>query len=56
MKINISLFCEIAFKKGIRLSSNGRVHLSTAHTENDLEKTLEVFKHSLIELKQKLSR
>lgn len=49
-------FCEIAFKKGIRLSSNGRVHLSTAHTENDLEKTLEVFKHSLIELKQKLSR
>ncbi|MBL06409.1 MAG: hypothetical protein CL773_00880 [Chloroflexi bacterium] len=48
-------FCEIAFKKGIRLSSNGRVHLSTSHTENDIEKTLEMFKLSLIELKQKLA-
>ena len=45
-------FCQIAFHKGIRLSSNGRVHLATTHTENDIEKTLEMFKLSLLEMKK----
>ena len=39
------------FKKGIRLSSNGRVHLSTSHSLEDIEETLKKIKLSLIELK-----
>ena len=45
------IFCEIMFKKGIRLSSNGRVHLSTSHSLEDIEETLKKIKSSLIELK-----
>jgi len=45
------IFCEIMFKKGIRLSSNGRVHLSTSHSLEDIEETLKKIKLSLIELK-----
>jgi len=44
-------FCEIIFRKGIRLSSNGRVHLATSHSDQDIEKTLEMFRLSLIDLK-----
>jgi len=33
--------------KGIRLSSNGRVHISSAHTEEDIYKTVESAKVSL---------
>jgi len=45
------IFCEIMFKKGIRLSSNGRVHLSTSHSLEDIKETLKKIKLSLIELK-----
>jgi glutamate-1-semialdehyde aminotransferase len=27
-------------KQGIRLSSNGRIHLSSAHTDEDIDKTV----------------
>jgi len=45
-------FCEIIFRKGIRLSSNGRVHIATTHSEEDIETTLEMFKLALIDLKK----
>jgi len=51
-EIKYKYFCKIAFNKGIRLSSNGRVHLATTHTDNDIEKTLEMFKISLLEMKK----
>lgn len=33
-------FASEMLKQGIRLSSNGRIHLSSAHTEEDIEKTV----------------
>ena len=33
--------------KGIRLSSNGRVHISSAHSEEDIYKTVESAKVAL---------
>ena len=35
-----SLFAYEMLKNGIRLSSNGRMHISSAHTQEDLEKTI----------------
>ena len=47
------VFCELMFNKGIRLSSNGRVHLSTAHTSEDIDLTLEAIKSTLLKLKER---
>ncbi len=33
-------FARAMLKKGIRLSSNGRIHLSSAHTDEDIDKTV----------------
>ena len=33
-------FAKEMLKQGIRLSSNGRIHLSSAHTDEDIEKTV----------------
>jgi glutamate-1-semialdehyde 2,1-aminomutase len=33
-------FAEEMLKQGIRLSSNGRIHLSSAHTDEDIDKTI----------------
>jgi glutamate-1-semialdehyde 2,1-aminomutase len=33
-------FAEEMLKQGIRLSSNGRIHLSSAHTDEDIDKTV----------------
>jgi glutamate-1-semialdehyde 2,1-aminomutase len=33
-------FAKEMLKKGIRLSSNGRIHLSSAHTDEDIDKTV----------------
>ena len=41
------------FNKGIRLSSNGRVHLSTAHSSEDIDLTLEAIRSTLLELKER---
>jgi len=35
-----SRFAKEMLKQGIRLSSNGRVHLSSAHTDEDIDKTV----------------
>jgi glutamate-1-semialdehyde 2,1-aminomutase len=47
------IFCELMFNKGIRLSSNGRVHLSTAHTSEDIDLTLKAIKSTLLKLKER---
>jgi glutamate-1-semialdehyde 2,1-aminomutase len=33
-------FAEEMLKQGVRLSSNGRIHLSSAHTDEDIDKTV----------------
>tara|TARA_Y100001936_G_C15704021_1_gene472492 strand:- start:255 stop:632 length:378 start_codon:yes stop_codon:yes gene_type:complete len=33
-------FASEMLKHGVRLSSNGRIHLSSAHTDEDIEKTI----------------
>ena len=40
-------FARAMLKKGVRLSSNGRVHMSSAHTDQDVKQTIEATKHSL---------
>ena len=47
------VFCKLMFNKGIRLSSNGRVHLSTAHSSEDIDLTLEAIRSTLLELKER---
>jgi len=37
---NYERFAKEMLKKGIRLSSNGRIHLSSAHTDEDIDKTV----------------
>jgi glutamate-1-semialdehyde 2,1-aminomutase len=33
-------FARAMLERGVRLSSNGRIHMSSAHTDGDVEKTI----------------
>ena len=39
-KFAVDAFAKEMLKQGIRLSSNGRIHLSSAHTDEDIDKTV----------------
>ncbi|MBA30979.1 MAG: hypothetical protein CL748_00395 [Chloroflexi bacterium] len=45
-----SIFAYEMLKNGIRLSSNGRMHISSAHTHEDLEKTISAVEKVLSKL------
>ena len=38
--VALTFFIQEMLKKGIRLASNGRIHLSSAHTNEDIDKTV----------------
>lgn len=40
-------FARAMLERGVRLSSNGRVHMASAHSDEDVEKTLEAARESL---------
>ena len=40
-------FASEMMREGIRLSSNGRVHMSSAHTEKQIETTIEAARRAL---------
>ena len=43
-------FARAMLERGVRLSSNGRIHMSSAHTDEDIEKTIAAAREALREL------
>jgi len=46
-EIKYSSFAKAMLSNGIRLSSNGRIHISSAHSYEDIDRTLEAAKYAL---------
>ena len=46
-EIKYSSFAKVMLSNGIRLSSNGRIHISSAHSYEDIDRTLEATKYAL---------
>ena len=42
-----SQFARAMLEQGIRLSSNGRIHMSSAHTDEDVQQTVEAARRVL---------
>ena len=40
-------FARSMLERGVRLSSNGRIHMSSAHTDEDVQQTVDAARESL---------